>query len=220
MSERFILLRVEDKKDDRMATKLGLSKQGYPNIAVYDANQEFIGRVIGFGGTESWFKQVKDAVAVGEKLATRKEAATKKPEEWISVAELLLTIPDRAKDALASLDNVPKKKRKSKKYKAAVTRIGAHAAWGEVETELAGLMSGVRTREVAKEKAPAAIEKLDAFLKDHEGAAPELDPAALARKGYYLMFLDRAKEAAEIAKRLLTEFATSEETKTLLRGLR
>jgi tetratricopeptide (TPR) repeat protein len=220
LADRFVAVRIEDKRDDRTADKLGISREGFPNIAIYDADQEYIGRVIGFGGVEPWFKQVKEVVAVGEKLSEAKQKAEEKPEEWIAVAELLMTIPDRADDALAALENVPKQKQKTKEYKAAVKRIGARADWKETEEALDALMQGVRTRDAAIERAPDALEKLDEFLKEHEGADPTLDPAVMAKKGFFLVLLGRLDEAIVIAKQLLEKFPGSDQTATLLRGLR
>ena len=203
-----------------MSEKLGIAQQGYPNVAVYDADHEYIGRVLGFGGTAPWFRDVMDAVEVGETLTAAKAKAEEKPEEWIGVAEVLVGIPDRAEDALAALDNVPKRTQSSKAFKKAKARIEAKAGWGELDKELGTLMRGVRTKEAAAMKAPEALEKLDAFLKDHEGADPDVDPAALSKKGFFHVILDETEAAMKIAKRLLEEFPESDQAKGLLRGMR
>lgn len=213
-------VRVEDKQDDPLAKKLGIADQGYPNVAVYDAESEYLGRVVGFGGKDPWFQEVKDVVQVGETLAEAKKKAAGDPAKWVDVAEVLKTIPDRAKDALAALEKVPAKAKKSKQYKAAEASIGARVAWSGTESTIDDLMKEVRSREAAQEVAPKAIEALDAFLKAHQGADKETDPAALAKKGFFLMLLDRAKEAVPLAKKILEEYPDSQQAKALLGGLR
>ncbi len=218
--DNFVTVRVEDDRDDFMSDRLGIAQVGYPNIAVYDPAAEYVGRVVGFGGTESWFQQVQETMAVSEKLTEAKATAEKDPAAWVAVAEVLVSIPDRAKDAIAALDNVPARKQKSAEFKSAKARIGARAGWGELEKELSGLLQGVRTKEAAAAKAPAGIELVDAFLKEHEGASSEVDPAALAKKGFFLVILDKDEEALAIAKRLLNDYPESDAAKALLRGLR
>ena len=203
-----------------MADKLGISKQGFPNVAVYDAESEYLGRVVGFGGIDPWMKQVKEALAMSDKIRDVKAKAEAKPEQWVAVADLLMEIPDRSKDALEALEKVPAKKQKSKVFKAAKAKIEARAAWGDTESEVSGLMKGVRRAEGVKRVGPDAIAVLEKFLKAHKGADDVSTPAALAKKGFFLNFMEKTDEAMAIAKELLNKYPDSKQAKALLRGLR
>ena len=219
MNDRFVAVRIEDKKDDMFAAKLGLSQEGYPNIAVYDAESEYLGRVIGFGGKEPWFKQVGDTVAVSEKLAAAKASAAKDPAAWSAFAALVGEIPGREQDALASLDKVPEASR-GKDFEASRAAVVAKVAWLDVEKEIRASTKDAKTPDAFKVAAPKNLERIDAFLKDHAGKNAKLDPVAWARKGSLLVLLDRKADAIEVATKLLKEWPDSPQAQALLRGMR
>ena len=81
-------------------------------------------------------------------------------------------------------------------------------------------MQGVRSADGVKNVGPEALPKLDEFLKKHKGADPVSTPAALAKKGFFLNFMERTEEAMAIAKELLDKHPESNQAKALLRGLR
>lgn len=220
LDDHFVNVWVDDQKEDQMAKKLGLSQEGYPNIAVYAVGNEFLGRVIGFGGKEPWFKEVKQVVAVGEKLTEAKAKAEKDPAENIALAEVLKSIPGRTKDAQAALEQVPVKAKASKAFKAIERSLASRDAWDKVNASFGEALKGVRNVDEARPKATKVLDEIDAFLKEYAGADREVDPKAYAKKGFVLVvILDRPKEAIEIAKKLLDEYPESPQAKRLLRGL-
>jgi hypothetical protein len=220
VNERFTSVWIEDTQEDPWATKLGISIGGYPVVAVYAAGPEYVGQVDGFGGRDWWFDKVKAAVATGEALTAAKAKAEKDPAQWLGVAELLAKVPNRTADAKATLEKVPEKSRTTKEYKQLSASLGATAAWAETLKTVRESFAGVRSVEVAKEKAGKALETIDAFLKAHLGASPEIDAAALSKKAGYLGFLDREKEAVEIARKLLEKYPESEAVDRILAALR
>ncbi len=201
------------------AAKLGLSQEGYPNIAVYDAESEYLGRVIGFGGRDPWFKQVKDTWQVGEKLAGAKADAAKDPAAWAAFAALVAEIPGREKDALAAIEKIPEASR-GKDYAATRAGLAARFAWTDVEKALRASAKDAKSPDDLKKAAPKGLELIDGWLKDHGGANAKSDPAAWARKGGLLVLLERKSEAIEIATKILHDWPESPQAQALLRGLR
>lgn len=219
MNERYVAVRIEDKKDDMFAAKLGLSQEGYPNVAVYDAEREYLGRVIGFGGKEPWLKQLGDATAMSGKIADAKAAAAKDPVTWAAFAALVGEIPGREQDALAALDQVPEAGRAAD-FAAIRGAFAAKLAWIGVEKEIRASTKDAKTPEAVKAAAPGNLERIDAFLKEHGGRNAKLDPAVWSRKGALLMQLDRKAEAIEVATRILKDWPDSPQALGILRGLR
>lgn len=219
VGDRFVPVWIEDKKDDPLAVKLGLSQEGYPNIAVYDVGNEYLGRVIGFGGKEPWFKSVKETWQVGEKLSGAKAAATKDPALWGAFATLVSDIPGREKDALAAIDRVPEADR-AKDFAASRAALASKSAWTDTEKALRANTKDVKTPEAAKAAAPKGLELIEAWIKDFGGTNPKADPVAWARKGSLLVLLEHKAEAAEVAAKILHDWPDSPQTQALLRGLR
>lgn len=219
LTEKFVPVWIEDKKDDLFAAKLGLSQEGYPNIAVYDADSEYLGRVIGFGGRDPWFKQVQDAWSVSAKLAGAKDAAAKDPTAWAAFATLVAEIPGREKDAVAALEKIPEASR-TKEFEATRAGFVAKLAWIEVDKAIRASTKDAKTPDDAKKAAPKSLELIDGWLKDHGGKNAKADPVAWARKGALLVLLDRKPEAIEVAAKLLHDWPDSPQVQALLRGLR
>lgn len=219
VGERFVAVQIDDKKDDLFAAKLGLSQEGYPNIAMYDVGGEYLGRVIGFGGRDSWFKQVGDVWKVGEKLAGAKADAEKDPAAWAAYAALVAEIAGREKDALAALEKIPEASRATD-YAATHAGIAAKSAWAEVEKGIRASTKDAKTPDDMKKVAPTNLERIEGWLKEHGGANAKTDPAAWARKGSLLVLLERKPEAVEVAMKILKEWPDSPQAQALLRGLR
>ena len=203
---------------------------GYPNIAVYDGAGEYVGRLVGFPGKDNWLKNVLDSSSVTERLAAARAKAEAVPTAWESVSALLAEIPDRQRDAVEALDRVPQDKRTAD-FDARRAALAAEAAWADGERPLAWLLQA----ELAKVKDPKDTEKrtaafkavaakglenADAWVKAHAGRSAKQDPTALARRGYYLVQLDRKSEAIEVALKLLKEWPDSPQAQGMLRGLR
>jgi len=219
LGDRFVPVWIEDKKDDMFAAKLGLSQEGYPNIAIYDADAEYLGRVIGFGGKDPWFKQVKDVWQVGEKVTAAKADAAKDPAAWAAFASLIAEIPGREKDALAALEKIPEASR-PKDYDTTHAGFAARGAWTDVEKALRASTKDAKSPDDVKKVAPKSIEAIDGWLKDHGGASAKADPVAWARKGALLVLLERKPEAIEVAGKILHDWPESPQAQALLRGLR
>ena len=219
INEHFVPLKIEEVQNDLMAKRLGIAQEGYPNVAIYGAGDEYLGRVIGFGGTDSWFGQLKDRQAVGEQLAELNTAAEKDPKAWLEVAAFVAKIPDRSADALAILDKVPAKLQKSDEYKQVRAGLKADAAWAEAHKGVLELMQGVRSREAAVSKAGDIIEKIDAFLADHGETGAEAVAAALSAKGFFLGLSGQDDKALEVLKTLFQEFPDSPQVKGLVNAL-
>lgn len=219
INENFVPVKIEDERDAPMSEKLGISQEGYPNIAVYGVGDEYVGRVIGFGGTDSWFGQLKDVHGVAERLASAKADAEADPSKWLDVAKLLSSIPDRGADALKVLDNVPEAMQKSEAFKTAKARLMAETAWPAAKEKAMALMQGVGSREEAAKRAPEVIGAIDAYLEEHDGTGAEGVAAALATKGFFLFLSDQRAEAIEVAKKLLAEHPDSPQVEQILRSL-
>ncbi len=229
VSDNFVPVWIEDAREDPTAKKLGLSQEGYPNVAVYAKGGEFVGRLVGFGGLKAWFGDLKDVTARGDGLAAAEDAAAKDPTRWIEAARLLLDVPepsaeaevirDRVEGIATLFDKAPAAARDSKDGKAVQTALDARKAWVEVESQIHELMQGVHTKDVAAEKAPQALEKLDAFLKDHAGDDARSEASVLAKKGFFLLISDKQAEAVEVAKHLLEAFPESEQAKQVVGAL-
>lgn len=219
LADKFVSVWIDDKKDDQLAAKLGLSQEGYPNIAVYDGAGDYVGRVIGFPGKDAWFKEVQDKWSVGEKLATAKAAAEKDPSTWGAYATLLTEIPGREKDALAAICRLPEDKR-GKEYDAAKASLLASVAWADADGALKATTKSAKNMDDLKAAAPTALPIVDAWLKDHAGKNAKLDPAAFAKKGGLLVLLDRKPEAIELATKILRDWPDSPQAQSILRGMR
>ena len=219
LNERFVAVRIEDKKDDLFAAKLGLSQEGYPNVAVYDAESEYLGRVIGFGGKEPWFKQVGEAWQVSAKLADAKAAAAKDPATWAAFADLVGEIPGREKDALTALDRIPEASR-GKDFGANRAAFASKLAWIDVDRAIRASTKDAKTPDAFKVAAPGNLERVEAFLKEFGGQNPKVDPIAWSRKGSLLMMLDRKADAIEVVTKLLKDWPESPQAQSVLRSMR
>jgi hypothetical protein len=219
LEKRFVPVWIDDKKDDMFAAKVGLSQEGYPNVAMYDGEGEYLGRVIGFGGRDPWFENVKDTWSVSEALAGAKASASKDPAGWSAVAALLDGIAGREKDALGALEKVPEGKR-SAEFSSLRASYAAKAGWADVERSIRKTMSGVKNPEEAKAAAPKVLEQVETWLGAHGGANAKLDPAVWARKGYFLVLADRKPEAAKAALKILSEWPESPQAQAILRAMR
>jgi hypothetical protein len=175
--------------------------------------------VIGFGGKDPWFKQVKDTWQVGEKLAAAKADAVKSPALWAAYATLVAEIPGREKDALAAIDRVPEADR-TKDFAAGRAGLVSKIAWADTEKALRANTKDAKTPDAFKAAAPKGLEIVEAWIKEHGGANPKADAVAWARKGGFLVLLERKAEAAEVAVKILHDWPDSPQTQALLRGLR
>jgi hypothetical protein len=219
---------IDDQKEDMFAKKLGITQVGYPNVAVYDAGSEFLGRIIGFPGKDPWFEEVKNTWGVGEKLAAAKAKAEKDPAAWAEVATILSEIDDRLGDALAALEKVPEAKR-AKDYKATKALLLAKETWSKVDPLINEMFQAAmkdvgndpaKRSEVMKTVAPKGLEVVESFLKSHQGADPKLDAAAWAKKGFFLVLLEKKAEAAEIVRKILKEWPDSDQARAILGAMR
>jgi len=219
LAEHVVPVWIDDKKDDPLAAKLGLSQEGYPNIAVYDGAGEYLGRVIGFAGRDPWFKGVEETWAVGAKIAAAKAAATADPVAWSAFAAVVGEIPGREKDARDAMERIPEAKRPPD-YAATHASWDARAAWVDVEKSLRKAMQTVKSPDDAKALAPKQLEAVEAWIKDHGGASAKADAVAWSRKGSYLVLLDRKAAAVEVAVKILHDWPESPQAQAILRGLR
>jgi hypothetical protein len=219
LAEKFVPVWVDDKQDDKFAAKLGLPNEGYPNVAVYDGAGEYLGRVIGFGGKDPWFANVKEVWKVGEVLGEAREAARKDPAKWALYATAVGEIPGREKDALDALEKVPAAKR-GKDFAATKASFAARAAWAATDRDAKAALQGVKSPDDMKKAAPKALALVESWLQEHAGKNPKTDPTALARKGFFLVVLEKKAEAAEIAAKILKDFPDSKEALSILRALR
>lgn len=219
LSDNFVPVWIEDKKDDMMAAKLGLSQEGYPNIAMYDGAGEYLGRVIGFGGRDPWFKDVQETWKVSGTLATAKASAEKDPTAWAGYSTLVAGIAGREGDALTALDRVPEAKRDAA-FASARASLVAKAAWVDAEKALRATTKDAKGVEDMKAAAPKGLAIVEAWLKEHAGKNAKLDPAPLAKKGALLLLLDRKAEAIEIATKILHDWPESPQAQSILRGMR
>lgn len=219
LGERFVPVWIDDKQDDMFAAKLGLSQEGYPNIAVYDGASEYLGRVIGFRDRDAWFKNVQDTWAVSAKIADVKAAAEKDAALWGKVAEVYEGIPGREKDALSAVEKIPEAKRPAD-YAAAHASLEAKAAWVEVDLAIKATTKDAKKPEDVKAAAPKGLALLEAWIQDHGGKNAKLDPMAWARKGNFMMILDRKGEAMDIVAKIFKEWPDSAPAQNILRSLR
>jgi hypothetical protein len=219
VNDRFVSVWVDDKKDTPFSAKLGLPSEGYPNIAVYDAEGEYVGRVIGFPGRDPWFDSLKATVARGERLETAKEAAAKDAAKWAEVVNALNDIGGREKDALSALEKVPADRR-GPTYESTRAVLAAKAAWLDLEKGWKDAVSGAKTPDQVKGAAPKALEALEGWMKSHAGADSKMDATAWSRKGYLLMLQEKKEEAAAVAKKILAEWPDSPQAQAILRALR
>lgn len=219
LADRFVPVWIEDKQDDKFAPKLGLPNEGYPNIAVYDGENEYLGRVVGFGGRDPWFENVKTTWSVSDRIHDAKAKAEKDPAAWAEVATVLDGIPCREEDALAAFEKIPEAKRGTDFGKTKAS-YAAKASWAGVDRAWAQTRQGFKTPDAAKAALPKALEAVEAWMKDHAGADAKADAAAWARKGAFLVGLDRKAEAVEVALKLLKEWPESPQAQGMLRGLR
>lgn len=219
LAEKFVAVWIDDKKTDQFAAKLGLSQEGYPNIAMYDAGGDYLGRVIGFGGRDPWWKDVEGTWKTGEALTEARAAAEKDPALWVDYATKLAAINGREKDAMAALERVPQDKR-GKDYEAARDAFGAKAAWLEAEKALRATTKDAKNVDDMKAAAPKGLALVDGWIKEHGGKNAKVDPVALAKKGGLLVLLARTSEAIEIAVRILHDWPDSPQATAILRGLR
>ena len=219
LSDKFVPVWIDDKKTDKLATKLGISEEGYPNVAVYDGAGEYLGRVIGFGGLEPWFKEVKETWKASDQLATAKAAAEKDPSAWAGYSTIVAGIAGREEDALAALDRVPEAKR-AKTFAADRSSLEATLAWVDAEKALRATTKDAKGLDDMKSAAPKGLAIIDAWLKEHAGHNAKLDAASLAKKGGLLVLLDRKPEAIEIATKILHDWPDSPQAQAILRGLR
>ncbi len=201
------------------AAKLGLAQVGYPNIAVYDGEGEYLGRVIGFGGRDSWFKNVQETWGESEKLSTLKAAAEKDPARWCAYATEVGTIAGREKDAMAALDRIPEDRRDAD-YKAVHASLAASVAWTESEKAVGALTKTVKTQDDFKAAAPKILAIVESWLQEFQGASAKLDPLVLAKKGQCLVILERKPEAIEVAQKILHDWPDSPQAQNILRSLR
>jgi hypothetical protein len=220
LSEKFVTVWIDDLKDDLMAKRLGLPQEGYPNIAVYDADQDYVGRVIGFGGKDSWFQQVKGVVSVGDRLVEAKKKAEKDPAEWLHVAEAMNAIKGNAKHALEALGKVPPKTKSTKPYKTLEATLQSDVAWSDLDGEMTTAQTDAKTLDAFKPMTGKFVAAIDAFLKAHGGADKAVDAAATARKGRLLVVNGQTKEAADIVRKILEEYPDSDQARSILNAMR
>lgn len=202
-----------------MAKRLGISHAGYPNIAVYGPGDEYLGRIVGFGGTDSWFSQLKAVQAVGDELAELRRAAEEDPARWMDVAAAVAAIPDRSDDALQILEKIPEAQRDTDAFRSMKARLEADAAWLPVKEKLKELLQGVRSKDAAVEKAPVVFETVDGYLAAHDVAGSDGTAGALTVKAFFLHLTDQRAEAIEVARKLLGEHPESSQVDTILSRL-
>lgn len=217
---------VDDEKDAPWAQAHGLAGKGYPNLAIYGPDGDYVHRVIGFGGMESWMPQVKAADDTAKKLAAAKEQAAKDPAAWAAVADAMSAIPDRERDALEAVRKVPADKRDAS-VEAVEKRLVGTIAWLDLSKEADADM---RTRtstldrndkpafqagvaKAWKEHGEAFFPKIDAFLAEHSASAPNVAPTAMFHKVRVLMSTERRDEAVALAKEIVAKFPDSNEAK-------
>lgn len=216
INEHFVPVRIKDRRENLMSQQLGISQEGYPNIAVYGADDGYLGRVIGFGGTESWFAQLQDVQTMGRKLDELRAAAKDDPSKLVELARTLADIPTRAPDAMEVLESAPASLKKSKDFKEARVQIAAAADWVAAERTISEAMEGVRSREAAVGKAPVVLEAVNAYLEAHGDVVAPPVARALATKGFFLFLADRRDEAIEVTKQLLEKHPDSPQVEQIL----
>lgn len=218
IAERFVPVWVDDREDAKFASgTLKLSDQGYPNVALYDAEGQYFGRLIGFGGLDPWFAGLKEAVDTGSRLKDLRARAAADPAAGGALAKALSGIPDMEEAALAAYAGVPAEKRDAALVRDE-TALKGRVAWEKLSRGLNEsfnrLLEGVdrSDREAMREAvgkafqtmAPRVVEAVDSFLKEFPSVDQVAD--AMLTKASVLLRAEKPRECVAAAKAFLEKF--------------